>query len=312
MPFPYRERRAITYPERGAGWYWAAEVSAAIALWGDRIRVHEGWQLLPDDPEARPFSFITELWELRAAAKLAGAPEQKAYKLALNSLYGKLAQGVGYRGRVPRFRSYVWAGLITSGTRAQLLRMVTPDPWSVIATATDGVLFARDPELPTGAGLGELEHDQVADLFVALSGVYVSTAGERRRGWMRSEIDWQGVLDGWRRDGPFHTQHGHARRFIGLGSALGRTDCWEVWRTWSDVPRRLCLYPSRKSADWLPDIDPAPTPGAMVRWLAPAGHPRRPSDAYVPKTDGTHQADAGDGYVNDTEQPDLAALFGDA
>jgi hypothetical protein len=273
--------------------------------------VLEGWQLQPDDPEARPFDFIQQLWQLRAAAKLAGAPEQKAYKLALNSLYGKLAQGVGWRGRVPRFRSYVWAGLITSGTRAQLLGMVTADPSAVIAMATDGVLFSRDPGLATGPDLGQLEHDQVADLFVAQSGVYVSTAGERRRGWMRTEIDWQAVLDGWRSDGPYYTHQGTARRFLGLGGALGRTDPWQVWCTWQEVPRVLSLLPSRKSVDWLPVIDPPPAPGTMLRWLPYAGWPRRPSDAYVPKTDGTEQPLSGSDYVQNTEQPDLAALFGD-
>jgi hypothetical protein len=313
MPFPYRYKRSIHYPERGHGWYWDAEVRAARALWGDRIRVLEGWQLRPDDPTARPFAFVADLYQLRAAAKAEGRPEQKAYKLALNSLYGKLAQGVGWRGAVPRFRSYVWAGLITSGTRAQLLEMVTADPQAVIAMATDGVLYSRDPELATGPGLGELEHDRVADLFVAQSGVYVSTAGERRRGWMRTEIDWAAVLEGWRTSGPWYTQQGTARRFIGLGGALGRTDPWAVWRTWADVPRVLALMPTRKTpANLVSNRRHEPWKrGELLRWLPPEGWPRRLSDIYVPKSDGTERDLAGAEFVENSEQPSLGALFGE-
>jgi hypothetical protein len=49
----------------------------------------------------------------------------------------------------------------------------------------------------------------------------------------------------------------------------------------------------------------------MLRWLPYEGWPRRPSDAYVPKTDGTEQPLSGTDYVQNSEQPDLAALFGD-
>jgi hypothetical protein len=307
MPFPYRYKRSTWYPEAGAGWYWQAEVRAALELWPDAIDVVEGWEYLPADPEARPFAFVDQLWELRAEAKAAGRPEQKAYKLALNSLYGKLAQGVGWRGSVPRWRSFVWAGLITSGTRAELLRMALPDPAGVIAMATDGVLYRTDPQLAEGTGLGELERTDVADLFVAQSGVYVSSAGERRRGWMRSEIDWPTVLDGWRTHGPYFTHETTARRFVGLGGALARTDPWAVWRSWQDVPRTLQLFPTRK----LPQHDGRRGAGVLVRWDPMAGWPRRLSDVYVPKTDGVESGTAGLDYLDDSTQPDLAALFGD-
>jgi hypothetical protein len=76
-------------------------------------------------------------------------------KLALNSLYGKSAQRVG-KGR---FRCMVRAGLITSMTRASLLRAVAMahDPWNVLELATDSVL-SKEP-LPLGAskGLGSWE-----------------------------------------------------------------------------------------------------------------------------------------------------------
>jgi hypothetical protein len=75
-------------------------------------------------------------------------------KLALNSLYGKSAQRVG-KGR---FRCMVRAGLITSMTRAALLRAVAMarDPWNVLELATDSVLSKETLALG-GVGLGSWE-----------------------------------------------------------------------------------------------------------------------------------------------------------
>jgi hypothetical protein len=312
MPFPHRYKRRISYPQRGVGYYWADEVRAAIELHGDRITVLDGWEFYPEDDE-RPFPFVHEYYAMRQAAKRAGLAEEKAYKLGLNSLYGKLAQSVGYRGRVPRFRSFVWAGMITSGTRATLLRMMAADPHAVIATATDGVLFTRDPAFPNVSNdLGDYDRAHVADLFVAGSGLYRDgTEKERRRGFMRAEIDWSEVLAGWYEHGPFYTFNGTGRRFIGLGTALGRRSPWRVWRTWDDIDRVLRLHPDRKFLD--PQLYPDERNERRytnVRHHPPVSYPGC-SGVYVPKTDGFEKAEAGAYWVNGIEQPDFQALLGE-
>lgn len=315
MPFPHRYKRRISYPQKGIGWYWADEVRAAIELHGDRIQVMDGWKFYPDD-DARPFAFVPEYYAMRLAAKQAGLAEQKAYKLALNSLYGKLAQSIGYRGTVPRFRSFVWAGMITSGTRATLLRMMAADPDAVIATATDGVLFTRDPGFTNvGAGLGELEYTHITDLFIPGSGLYRDASQkERRRGFMRREIDWDVVLDGWIQDGPHYTYRGSGRRFVGLGTALGMSRPWTHWRRWEELPRQLSMAPDIKFADF--DTYPGDknyTPGAWktVRHFPPLSYPGC-SQVYIPKTQTVERRDdTQQHWVNGIEQPDFTALHGD-
>lgn len=307
MPFPHRRKRRISYPTKGEGYYWADEVRAAIELWGDRIKVLEGWEYKPYTDEL-PFAFIDRVWQLRKAAKAAGLAENKAYKLGLNSLYGKLAQGVGYRGQPPRFRSYIWAGLITSNTRATVLRLCALDPEAVIATATDGILYTRPQDLDAyvGSDLGQLEYEAVEDLFVAGSGLYRTKEKTRRRGFMQRELDYDEIIRGWKEHGSFYTYHSSARRFIGLGAALPRKDCWDVWGRWIDTPRRLSLYPNVKFMR----LEPGDFPVANVRWYPPDGVVgRRMSDPYVPKRDGFEEREAGIRWINGIEQPDLSALF---
>jgi hypothetical protein len=90
-----------------------------------------------------PFSQVLQWFREREA--MGKDAKGKAFKLALNSIYGKLAQSIGR----PQFRSLAWAGMITSGTRAEILRVLGPAQDAVIAIATDGIYSQRP--LDTGA-----------------------------------------------------------------------------------------------------------------------------------------------------------------
>lgn len=316
QPFPYRSRKEITYPYAGRGWYWADEVRSAMALHGESIRVLRGYTYHPDT-SAHPFDFVHDYFSLKREAKREGRAEEKAYKLALNSLYGKLAQGTGYNDTVPWQRSYVWAGMITSGTRARLLQIAANAPESVVFMATDGIVFLREgaPALATGKELGELERSEYPNLFVAQSGIYYATDDDgtevfKCRGLFKQEVHFDKLIAGWREYGPYYSDPTEGRRFVGLGTALMRTDPprWEIWRSWPLMTRRIKLHPDRKFVDHsLADsllLREIPVPD-RVRWVAPEGSSAIASDPYKPKTAGT-PADADPEYVQAFDQPYLA------
>ena len=251
MPFPVRRKGNIYYPTNGDGWYHSPEIRVALRWYPDYIRVIESWEFVPDTDDM-PFDFIRHEYAERARLKAAGDPAQKVVKLGLNSLYGKLAQGVGYQDSLPPFQSFHWAGRITSGTRAKLLDLACESRDSVVMIATDGIFYADPaPDFVTGKELGALELTEYTDCFVAQPGVYQATdtaTGQtvsKSRGFFSREIDWNDIRAGWERDGAEYVSHYSSRRFLGLGGALSRRDLSQ-WRTWIDGARALSLYPSRK------------------------------------------------------------------
>jgi hypothetical protein len=294
MPFPVRNKRAIYYPRTGEGYYHACEVAAALAA-GFELDIGHGWTLEVGSPGPPakgelPFSWVPEAFALRARWKAEGNAAEKALKLGLNSLYGKLAQGIGYRGGPPRWQSYLWAGEITARTRARMLELAAAsrDP---IAIATDG-LYARSCSGRTGRRLGDLERAEHDSLFVAQPGLYAAESGGvvtvRSRGHFASEIDYAELREGFQAEGFEHVHHYHSRRFIGLGSALMRRDL-RLWRHWPDERRSISLYPTRK------------VPGEGGVLLPADGRGLDPSEPYVPKGSLTDTAELEN--VQAAEQP---------
>lgn len=139
-PLPVRlEKGHIVFPRSGAsGWWWRDEWLAARAGWKG-LKFREAY-VLRRECDCKPFSFIPDLFAHRLKiGKETGAG--KIIKLGLNSVYGKLAQTVGSA----QFASRIWSGMITSGTRAQVLRLMTQHKRldSVLMIATDG-LFSTE------------------------------------------------------------------------------------------------------------------------------------------------------------------------
>src|SRR4029077_16115383 len=136
----------------------------------------------------RPFSAIEELYRKRKTDPRI----DYAFKIVMNSVYGKLAQVlehlyptnvVDYRTeffdeRIWRKRiewkehtSFVYAAEITAQIRMKLLRDIPPE--DVILYATDGVFTTKPVKLTSGKGLGEWsEPEEVHNLCVVGSGVY--------------------------------------------------------------------------------------------------------------------------------------------
>src|SRR5205823_4313064 len=107
-----------------------------------------------------------EIYAERARLKQSGHGGEKVLKLGLNSIYGKLAQGLGYKGKAPPYQSYLWAGMITAGTRAQILNLATLAPEGLVMVATDGIFFDREIPVEVTGGLGGLELEVGEDVFV--------------------------------------------------------------------------------------------------------------------------------------------------
>jgi hypothetical protein len=288
MPFPVRNSQSIYYPRNSEGFYHACEVAAALAA-GFPLTIDGGWVLC--DPGgapvrvgagASPFSWIPDAYAIRARWKAEGNAAEKALKLGLNSLYGKLAQGVGYRGGPPRWQSYLWAGEITARTRAAMLTatLKATDPISI---ATDG-LYASRVIGRDSSKLGGWERGAHDSLFIAQPGLYAAeTDGRvtvRSRGHFAKEVDYEALRSGFQSDGFEHVHRYTSRRFIGLGTALMRRDM-RLWRHWPDERRSISLYPTRK------------LPGADGRLDPPDGGMLDPSEPYVPKRS-----------IQDTEQVD--------
>ena len=219
-PFPFRERDgSISYPiESGGGWVWSEEYIAGEETFS-HVQFREAW-VYQRSCECKPFAKIPEYYKHRLQIGKEGAG--LVIKLGVNSCYGKLAQSVGK----PKFNSWIWAGMITSGTRAQILRMMQlhNDPSNMLMIATDGILTREtlNPPAPKDTGtavvihgkskpLGGWEHKLAPrGMFIARPGIYFPldpTEEEiqtvRARGLGRSVIQaqWRLIVEAWERDG---------------------------------------------------------------------------------------------------------------
>lgn len=263
-PFPFRDtEKNVHYPLVGEGWYWSPLVDLARQHW--TFDVLEGWIYEPFTT-IKPFDFIRDYYARRREYKRSGDPRHIVVKLGLNSLYGKTAQGVGWRDSVPAYRSYAWAGLITATTQAALLRAALQKPAAVIAFATDG-LYSREPlDVPTGSALGEWEYTTYDRMVVFQPGLYILTENgvdqHRTRGYAPRELDWDELCRRWRQGQCFATYDFTVNRFLTLGVAI-QEHRFRQWRRWVDESRTLNLRPAsgfpgdpvaEHAIRWLPDF----------------------------------------------------------
>lgn len=154
-PFPFRlPDGSIAFPiKSGGGFVYKDEYLAGERLF-PHVQFH-GAFILRSDCDCRPFEKIPHYY--RERAKLGNDAAGIVLKLGPNSVYGKLAQSVGETAqRKPPFQQWIWAGMITSGTRAQILdamsRLSSPD--QLLMVATDGI-YTREPidfPLPSDTG----------------------------------------------------------------------------------------------------------------------------------------------------------------
>ncbi len=151
-PFPFRlHNGSIAFPETsGGGWIWHEEYLKALELF-DNIVFHEAW-LYHCDCSCQPFKAIPQYYAYRIQVGKEGPGI--VIKLGVNSNYGKTAQTVG--GEPGEFQSWMWAGLITSGCRAQVIeaKIIHKDLDNMLMVATDGIATLEPLALPAPIDTG--------------------------------------------------------------------------------------------------------------------------------------------------------------
>lgn len=238
-PLPFRSNDgSICFPaESGGGWVWLSEFLAAERAF-PHVHFIEAW-VYHTDCDHRPFRDIPRLYLERL--KLGKEGPGIVLKLGINAVYGKLAQSKGIR---PPFQSWIWAGMITAGTRAQILDMLRlhSDRRNLYMIATDGIYSAENfiapPPQDTGTmtehnkPLGGWETKRIdSDMFAARPGIYypLNPSSDqinaiRARGVGRSVVleYWDRIMEAWKR-GDQTVTVGNVVRFCGAKSSIGRT-----------------------------------------------------------------------------------------
>ena len=271
------ENGSISHPHKVQGWYWTPEASAVPDC------VREGWIFQPNT-DTRPFAFIEAMYEQRRVWKCAPYnPAERALKIILASLYGKLAQTVGWnikKKEPPRWHQLQWAGYITSYTRAMIWHAVQQAPDSILAVETDAVFSTVPLVLPHSEDLGDWECKTYEEITYLQNGLYyaVKSGGDvicRYRGMDRDRHTAQPVglpfnevicdcakdiktglpnnvtvMDHLRGKSGYPNRrtprlYTQTTRFIGLGMGL-RTD--KVWRSWERAERQINIDGNRYSS----------------------------------------------------------------
>ena len=204
-PLPYRDKRGgILFPASGYGWYMRDDVLAAIA-WLERFvadyprskkkhcqgiafEIEEAWIFKPAHEgraNERPFEFVRDLFlnrrQIKDEADRIGRYDirEKTIKLALNSIYGKLAQSVGGDGKAPSVANPYYAAATTAYCRRQLVEAALLDPHSIVFFATDGIVstrsligLARVKNAGEDVELGDWEYSEADGGLFVMPGVY--------------------------------------------------------------------------------------------------------------------------------------------
>lgn len=247
-PFPFRDREgSICFPiESGGGWIWRDEY-----LQGERIFPHvqfrEAW-IYQTQCDCRPFERLPKYYVHRILLGKEGPGI--VIKLAVNSVYGKLAQSVGNAV----FSSWIWAGMITSGCRAQVLQALSlHKDWSnLLMVATDGIYTRERLSMPLPLDTGTADavtaegkrankplggwEEKIVDkgIFVARPGIYFPldpTPAElkdiRGRGVGKGTVlnNWQKIIDAWEKGGVNGSiTVANVSRFCGAKTCIHRSD----------------------------------------------------------------------------------------
>jgi len=262
-PLPCRREDGSIVWARGdfTGWAWSVEYWPAVKGWDGVEFAGECWVLEPGC-EHRPFEFLHELYAWRVSK-----PENKqVVKLAINSVYGKLAQVVGGG----KYASRAYAGIITASCRARMLELITlhHDERNLLAIATDGAYSTEDHDIG-GPGLGQWECENEGRMTFLRPGIYWSEEKVRARGVGRKQLAAQldAALQAIESQSP-ELKLGESDQFGNMRECVYRTPKGEVRRSkaygeWLTMPVRLSLSAEpKRSLDWMPPVVPKGTVSA--------------------------------------------------
>jgi hypothetical protein len=248
IPFcPYFHRLTsyqVCYPMITTGWHWGIEYQTCGGQ--GEVLEHLHW----DDTGERPFSWVADYYKYRYELKDKQDKAEKAVKLVINSLYGKLAQQRGWKPgkQKPQFHQLYWAGWITACTRSMMYQAMMQDKHSVIACETDGLFCTKPRDLPIGKGLGEWGLKTYQDITYVQSGMYFGTDSEgkdvtRYRGLDPGQLTRDMVLAAW--ESGQESVEALSTRFRTLGTSLQGARL-NQWRQWTTELKEVKLRPQGK------------------------------------------------------------------
>ena len=255
-PLPVRLKNgSIVFPRGGARGYWYRDEWLEARGWpNSRLRFDHAY-VLRSECECNPFAFIRSMFAERLrVGKNTGAG--KIMKLAMNSVYGKLAQNAG----TAQYQSRIWAGMITSGTRAQVLGLMRDHKRldHVVMVATDGVFSTEERETGPIVLGGWERTDYLDGVTLVRPGIYWSGVNKlRARGLGRENLETgrdalaRGILNGDDR-----VQLSPRTAFGGARSTITRARDGTFHRSrhygaWYEIPTRVSLSPGpKRERDW--------------------------------------------------------------
>lgn len=253
MPYFYRDARyAIHFPNVCEGWYWTPEAEYARFMAND-VTLIEGWEFVEDDSTDRPFSWVEDVYETRAQWKRDGNASQMALKLLLNSMYGKMAQRVGWEVKQgpPEWHQLEWAGYVTSLTRAKIFRamLLAHKANALIGVETDGIFSAAPLDLDIGPRLGQWEAEQYDGMIYLQSGFYFKKSGEdwtaKYRGFDKGSVSYEDAIDVLKRWEPWTGDKGiltgTTTRFATMGTYINSPYGENLRNRWNTSPRELSI-----------------------------------------------------------------------
>lgn len=176
MPLPWRDSKGlITFPASVHGWYASPEARMLLGTAGAEIL--EGWYWHSYGDVELPWKFLEEMYERRqriGKKNLLSMP----FKLGPNSIYGKLAQTVGWnkeKNLPPRSHALPIAAWVTSMCRAMLYSAMRRCPDKIIAVETDSIITTAHPDtlgIKLGSELGQWDVTQYDEIMYLQSGMY--------------------------------------------------------------------------------------------------------------------------------------------
>lgn len=256
---PFRtEQGTIMYPESGKGWYWGFEILASTH---QRFRVEESFTYV-ESCSCVPFEWIRGVYAVRKSMGKDG--RGIVLKLALNSLYGKMAQSIGS----PKFANPIWASFITAFCRVQVQELIhsshDKEKWcghGVAMVATDAIFTCHDLPINESEELGGLSKKVHPDgIFIVQPGLYFQSsidddgnvAGPKTRG-----VPQRNVIE-YREEFESHYERMRESRdladgdvaislrcFIGIRQALHRNNR-RVLGQWVETTKRISFDWSNK------------------------------------------------------------------
>lgn len=172
---PYRLKSGyVMYPKRVSGFYFGIEakhLNNLCSLTYGNFTIKRVLEIHYRNEKVFPEGFIENIYDKRIELKEKGDVSEIVYKLALNSIYGKLAQQTGYN----EFTIILFASFITASTRALILKTIFENNLSkdLLQISTDAIFTTKEiRRITINKELGNFSKKKYNKAVILGSGVY--------------------------------------------------------------------------------------------------------------------------------------------